>query len=657
MLCHAGTNSTWANLSSPLPIYIRGTETKASCADNKYPSAITISLNDTTFIRNNGTENCTFKLWLTDPNGSNSVLIGSYTIWASRNLETAITKSISGQALHGKKLCLKVTEHNGYIVLRNRVFIEITESDYSYPVTVSSQTGGSCTASHTKAEPGTTVTIYPTPNTGYQYAGYTLNGTNRTATTFTMPSSEAVVVCKFEKKVYTITRKTKPTGAGTVTASSATASYGDQITLGQTPATGYQFSSWTTSPSVTVNSQGKFSMPNSNITVTANYKKRSTGTLSKTTFEGGETITLTISSESSAYTHKYQIDFSSVVTGMVTTEATVAAGVTSVSITIPEGWSDLLPSLTSKTGGKLVLKTYSGSSQVATSYEITGLTYNVPASVVPTLTDPVTEIVRTFGTTTYANVDETISGVTVPHYVQGHCGVRITATAAGAHSSTIQTTVVQIAGYTGAGYYKTATGGSLDFSSDILFLAGQTPITVTTTDSRGRTTTTTVTVNVEAYNNPSGSLTVWRVNQQGDDDPNGLYGEYSLTKSYSQIGTNALTAVLSCSRGTKTNPPNSGDIFPNDRKTFTETEEFIITLTLTDAFETTVIEAKLTTARYVIFINSTGKSIGFMKATTKSPPAGKETTFELPANCQVYIGDDTLEDYIESIVQTILSSQ
>ena len=656
MDCHIGSNGSWANAWQLMPVYVRNTDTVASCADNKYPSSIKIMCGSSAYIRNNAMSSQTFTLWLVDGNGQNGAKIGTYSLESCRNIEYTISANIDGKALHGKSFYLIATGETSTLYERNKIFVEIGLSDYSYPVNVSADTTGcSCTASVAAATPGSTVTIYPVAKTGYTYAGFTLNGTNKSGTTFTMPSGTATVVAKFTKNYYNITRAASPSGGGTVTADKTNAGYGDTVTVGQTPAAGYEFTGWSTNPSVTINTQNKFTMPNSAITVTANYRKRSTGALSKTSFDGGETIKLTISSESTEYTHKYKLDFSAVVTGMATGWVDVAANTSQANITVPASWSDLIPNLTSKAGGKLILRTYSGTSQVASDYEITGLTFNVPTSVVPTMTDPATEIVRTIGGTTYANVDEEIAGRIVPHYVQSHCGVRVTATASGARSSTIENIVVSIAGYTGTGYTKTQEGSSLDFSSGLLFIAGQTQITVTATDSRGRTVTKTATVNVEKYDNPSGSLTVWRVDANGDADENGQYGEYSLTKAFSEIGINALTAILSCSEGSLNSPPDSGDIFPNDRKTFYKTQEYTITLTLTDAFETTVITAKLPSARYIIFVSSDGKKLGIMKATTHTPPAGKNTTFEIAADCQIYIGSDTLEDYIESIVQNILA--
>ena len=42
-----------------------------------------------------------------------------------------------------------------------------------------------------------------------------------------------------------------------------------------------------------------------------------------------------------------------------------------------------------------------------------------------------------------------------------------------------------------------------------------------------------------------------------------------------------------------------------------------------------------------------------MKAANKSIPAGKNATIEFSADAQIYIGDDTLEAYIQSIVNNM----
>ena len=112
---------------------------------------------------------------------------------------------------------------------------------------------------------------------------------------------------------------------------------------------------------------------------------------------------------------------------------------------------------------------------------------------------------------------------------------------------------------------------------------------------------------------------------------------------------NALTVTLSCSQGSASNPATSGNILPSSRKTFSQTSEYTITLTLADLLETTTITAKLPSARFIIYVDSTGNKLGFMKVPNKTIPSGKSRNVEFSADTQIWIGDVTLEDYIRSI--------
>ena len=78
---------------------------------------------------------------------------------------------------------------------------------------------------------------------------------------------------------YEITVQTD--GHGTASASSTTARAGEQITLTATPNSGYRFAGWTSSDNITFANAGSaqttFTMPDRNVTVTANWKKKSSG--------------------------------------------------------------------------------------------------------------------------------------------------------------------------------------------------------------------------------------------------------------------------------------------------------------------------------------------------------------------------------------------
>ena len=174
------------------------------------------------------------------------------------------------------------------------VSVEATYKAKTYTVTVS---GG--TASPTTQMYNNTVTITAnSPQTGYKFKnwttsdGVTFANANNATTTFTMPAKNVTVTANFEKINYTVS----VTGG---TASKTTANVGDTITL--TPGTapsGKVFDKWTSTPSVTFTGN-TFTMPASNVSITANYKNAAytvtvnNGSASPAGGAMGDTITIT----------------------------------------------------------------------------------------------------------------------------------------------------------------------------------------------------------------------------------------------------------------------------------------------------------------------------------------------------------------------------
>lgn len=521
-----------------------------------------------------------------------------------------------------------------------------TKINYSVGTSVSSGSGTLSTNKST-AQVGDTVTITASPSAGYSAgtpsaSGITFAAAGTNKWTFTMPAGNVTVSISFSKITYTITKAVSPSGAGTVTAA-ATGQVGDQISVSQTPATGYYFNGWSFSPAGPSVSGGKFTMPAGNVTITANYLKRSTASLSSSSMTDGNVVTLTIVPDKTSYSHKYKLSFG---TNMETSLVSVAAGTTSVQITIPSGasssWARYLTNATQKTGGTLIVETYNGSTKIG-EYTITGLTYNVPASAVPTIGTITTGIVRTVGGTTYANVGNV--------YVQGKCAVRTQVSGSGALGSSISSMSLTMSGYSAAAYKTTVSAASIDFTSGLLTIAGTCTITITATDSRGRTASKTATISVAAYNRPNGSLSVVRVDSGRNVNPLGTYATYTLTKSYTQVGSNTLSWSITSQNTTASSPANSGDLLPNNRQSFSQTQEYTIRLTLTDAFETVHIDVVLPTARFIFHFNGNGDRMGFMTAVNESlSKNGKDTVIQFAANGQIYIGNTTLEDYIRGVI-------
>lgn len=583
-------------------------------------------------------------LYLCDSAGNNRVLLFTVSLSAYGSNSTIKSATISGATgLAGKALYLVATGDVNDIRLNRTTTVTINTTSSAFTITLGSSAGGTLTANKSTAAPGTTIKLTPTPNTGYELVGYTTSpSVTITNNKFTMPSSNITVTANFQKKSYTVSKAVSPSGGGTVTLGRSTATMGQTVTVSQTPAAGYYFNGWTTSPAVTI-SNGQFTMPASNVSVTANYLKRSTASLDRSTLTGGDTAALTISPDKSTYSHKYKLSFGE---NMETALTNVAAGVTGVLISIPEAWSNQIPNAATKSGGTLTVYTYNGSTQIG-SYTITGLTFAVPASAVPVIGEILTSVARTIGGTTYANIGDI--------YTQNKCGVRVQAEATGARSATVESMSVAIAGYSGSDYNDTAADDEIDFTTGLLTVSGTTIITVTATDSRGRTSTKTETITVTAYSPPFGTLEVFRADSNGDPDDLGQYGGYELTKVFTAIGSNTLTVSMTSQGSTETLSQDSGDILPVSRQTFSVQQEYTITVTLTDAFETVTLTAKLRTAKFIIHVNADGDKLGFMKAANKAIPEGKNANIEFSGDAQIWIGDVTLEDYITAIVNSLIS--
>ena len=302
---------------------------------NEYPSG-TITFTNIAgggghaYWRNQYSSSQSLTLYLCDSAGNNAVQLFTLSISGKGTNTSTKTATVNAPGLVGKALYIKGSNTLGAIMLVNQTGVTIETASTSLSVTCNASAGGSLSASTSSATPGSTVTLYPSPNTGYYLTGYTSSpSVSISNNKFTMPNSAVTITANFAKISYTISKGTSPSGAGTVTTSPASsATMWTSVTVSQTPATGYYFNGWQTSPALTI-SGGAFTMPASNVSITAKYLKRSTASLSKSSMAGGSTVTMTITSESSAYTHKYTLSFG---TGMTTGEVSVAAGVTSVTI-------------------------------------------------------------------------------------------------------------------------------------------------------------------------------------------------------------------------------------------------------------------------------------------------------------------------------------
>ena len=126
---------------------------------------------------------------------------------------------------------------------------------------------GTVTASPSSGIPGTVVTLSNSPDTGYAFNSYTVNGSTLTGNTFVIGNSDVNVTGNFTGIVRNVTCTASN---GTVTASPNSGIIGTTVTLSNTPDTGYEFDSYSLT-GATLYDTNKFDINNSDVNVVGNF--------------------------------------------------------------------------------------------------------------------------------------------------------------------------------------------------------------------------------------------------------------------------------------------------------------------------------------------------------------------------------------------------
>ena len=264
-----------------------------------------------------------------------------------------------------------------------------------YTVTVSSSIEhGKVTADKSSAETGATVKLTATADSGYELESYNVkdasaNAITVTEGTFTMPKSNVTVSATFKETAATPQKTAMYTVSisssiehGKVTADKSSAEAGATVKLTATADSGYELESYSvkdaSANAITV-TDGTFTMPKSNVTVSATFKETAatpqktagsisyaTTTVEKTTYDeaftneltktGDGTVSYTSSKEAVATVNASTGEVTIVGAGTATITATVADSDTytyatktasytltvTQSVTIPEGFVKVL---------------------------------------------------------------------------------------------------------------------------------------------------------------------------------------------------------------------------------------------------------------------------------------------------------------------------
>ncbi|MDU7165087.1 SpaA isopeptide-forming pilin-related protein [Finegoldia magna] len=254
-------------------------------------------------------------LWIADSydkeSSINKNLVSSYKLDITNGANGTVTAEKTTGIKKDEQVTLTVNPSNGYqleklTVAGLDVTSKVADGKYSFTMPASNvavkatfkaklysvwtQTvdHGSITASpNSNLKAGDKVTITVKPETGYKLEKITYNDNNGDEQTlaldqnnqFTMPAYSMALTAHFvdERPSYEVQVAQNITG-GTITANPTSAKAGDTVSLSATPSDGYLLDKFEVKDAnnnpVAVNENNQFTMPKSNVTVTAIFKEK-----------------------------------------------------------------------------------------------------------------------------------------------------------------------------------------------------------------------------------------------------------------------------------------------------------------------------------------------------------------------------------------------
>ncbi len=307
---------------------------------------------------------------------------GSYTVTATANPTGSGTVTGAGTYTAHTLCTLTATANNGYTFVNWTRNGSVASTDPTYKFYVTENTA--CVANFEQSQPyiitatanpteagtvtgtgtynqGSIATLTAIANSGYAFTNWTMNGTQVSTNnpySFTVTSDSTFVANFTALQQHTVTCNT--TQNGTISASPTSAYMGDIITLTATPASGYYLGSWTvmdaSNNNITV-TNNQFTMPDSNVTVSATFvvgysvtlAPATNGTISANPTGGsaGTTVTLT-ATPATGYVFDSWVVFK-------TGDATTSVTVTNNSFTLPSYNVTVVGIFTAPQGGEVTI--------------------------------------------------------------------------------------------------------------------------------------------------------------------------------------------------------------------------------------------------------------------------------------------------------------
>ena len=353
----------------------------------------------------------------------------------------------------------------------------------------------------------------------------------------------------------------------------------------------------TVSDSFTNNINPRSGSASGSVTLTT-IPRATTPTLSASSVDMGDTVTISTPRASSAFTHDLAYSFAG------ESYVTIATGVgTSYTWTVP----DLATKIPNASSGAVTIRciTKNGSAEIGT--KTVSLTARVPTSVVPTigdvtLTEATEGLAEQFGT-----------------FISKYSKVAVAITAEGAKGSTIKSYSSTLLG-------KTYAGSS--WTSDALTGGGDLAVVTTVTDSRGRTASKTTAFTALEYRPPEiTAFRAYRCDADGEAYDDGQYiavvyaysvqpldnkNTAAMEVEYKRSTVSAWSSLLSSTAlsADETVKPTS--------PTFSTDYQYDLRISVTDWFgETGTYRALLPSGAVILDISADGLGLAFGKTSER----------------------------------------
>lgn len=288
----------------------------------------------------------------------------------------------------------------------------------------------------------------------------------------------------------------------------------------------------------------------------------------------------------------------------------------------------------------------------------TSAIYTIPASVKPSVTLAVSDATgyqSTFGA-----------------YVQGWSKLAMTATPSLAYSSPITAYSISADG-------KTYT--STPVTTDVIQGSGTLSISAKVTDARSRTSDpATVSINVLPYTKPTVTVSAYRCNSSGAEDPEGAYMRLGFNATIASLnGKNSATYTISYNGGSgATKLTGSGTSYLSDTLPCDAAKVWSVEVTVADKLSSSVKAATIPIAFTLMDFYRTGEGVAFGKVATQDgfdcamdavfrgtvtfevPPAGMASTvsesYTLPTASTTTLGGVKVDGTSVTISNGVISA-